>query len=322
MRWPRAEPVRLGRDREHRHRRDLEEVDGEQSEQPDGPDASGPRPRRRARRRHRHDRCRPQHGRQGARGPRLLRRRQPAARRCCATWSAWSTRAGAPSQPIAVVVDVRSGAFFDSLAGQPRRSGATGRHTTLLFLEADRRRARTPPGGRPPAAPAAGRAAGCSTGIQREREVLADLRGDADLVIDTSDLNVHQLTDRIAESFGTPDTIRLKVTVISFGFKYGIPVDADFVADMRFLPNPYWIPELRPQDRRSTRRSPTTCSARPAPREFVDALRPAARGRRRGLPPRGQALHDGRDRLHRRQAPQRRDDRGDRPAAARRRVST
>ena len=53
-------------------------------------------------------------------------------------------------------------------------------------------------------------------------------------------------TGLIAEAFGTPDTRRLKVTVTSFGFKYGIPVDADFVADMRFLPNPYWIPELRP----------------------------------------------------------------------------
>ena len=83
-------------------------------------------------------------------------------------------------------------------------------------------------------------------GLQREREVLAGLRGDADLVIDTSALNVHQLTDRIADEFGTPETVRLKVSVVSFGFKYGIPVDTDFVADMRFLPNPHWIPELRP----------------------------------------------------------------------------
>src|SRR6476661_7906086 len=78
------------------------------------------------------------------------------------------------------------------------------------------------------------------------REVLADLRSDADLVIDTTSLNVHQLTERIAEAFGTPDSTRLNVTVTSFGFKYGIPVDADYVADMRFLPNPFWVPELRP----------------------------------------------------------------------------
>ena len=56
---------------------------------------------------------------------------------------------------------------------------------------------------------------------------------------------MHQLTDRIAESFGTPETTRLRVTTISFGFKYGIPADADYVADMRFLPNPHWVPELR-----------------------------------------------------------------------------
>jgi UPF0042 nucleotide-binding protein len=69
-------------------------------------------------------------------------------------------------------------------------------------------------------------------------------------VVDTTDLNVHQLTRRVAEEFGTPDATRLKVTVVSFGFKYGIPVDADFVADMRFLPNPHWVPELRPQSGR------------------------------------------------------------------------
>ena len=83
-------------------------------------------------------------------------------------------------------------------------------------------------------------------GLHREREVLAALRSEADRIIDTSALNVHQLTDQVAMAFGTPDTTRLNVTVVSFGFKYGIPVDADFVADMRFLPNPYWVPELRP----------------------------------------------------------------------------
>src|SRR5918995_461513 len=77
-----------------------------------------------------------------------------------------------------------------------------------------------------------------------------DSRGDADVLLDTSNFNVHQLQDRITEMFGTATTTRLKVTVISFGFKYGIPVDADWVADMRFLPNPHWIPELRPQNGR------------------------------------------------------------------------
>ena len=147
------------------------------------------------------------------------------------------------SQPVAVVVDVRSGAFFDSLQANLAHH-EVGRRTTLLFLDATdavlvRRQEAAR---RPHPLQGSGR---LIEGIRRERTALANMRADADLVIDTSDLNVHQLTDRIAEFFGTPDTMRLKVTVISFGFKYGIPIDADYVADMRFLPNPFWIPELR-----------------------------------------------------------------------------
>jgi UPF0042 nucleotide-binding protein len=147
-------------------------------------------------------------------------------------------------QPIAVVVDVRSGAFFDSLQAN-RHQGVTGRPTTLLFLEAtdDVLVRRQEAARRPHPLQGSGR---LLHGLQREREVLAELRGDADIVIDTSNFNVHQLTDRIAEKFGTPESTALKVTVVSFGFKYGIPVDADYVADMRFLPNPHWVPELRP----------------------------------------------------------------------------
>ena len=150
-----------------------------------------------------------------------------------------------PAQPIAVVIDVRSGAFFDSLSANLAQ-GATGRHATLVFLEANDEVLvrRQEAARRPHPLQGDGR---LLDGLQREREVLADLRGGADLVIDTTALNVHQLTDRIADEFGTPETVRLKVSVVSFGFKYGIPVDADYVADMRFLPNPHWIPELRPR---------------------------------------------------------------------------
>jgi UPF0042 nucleotide-binding protein len=147
-------------------------------------------------------------------------------------------------QPIAVVVDVRSGSFFQSLQANLAQ-GATGRHATLLFLDStdDVLVRRQDAARRPHPLQGSGR---LLDGLIREREVLADLRSDADLVIDTTALNVHQLTEKIAEAFGTPDSMRLKVTVTSFGFKYGIPVDADFVADIRFLPNPFWIPELRP----------------------------------------------------------------------------
>jgi RNase adapter protein RapZ len=150
-----------------------------------------------------------------------------------------------PDQPVAVVTDVRSGAFFDSLA-ENLAQGASGRHATLVFLEASDEVLvrRQEAARRPHPLQGDGR---LLDGLQREREVLAGLRGDADLVIDTTDFNVHQLTDRIAAEFGTPLTVRLKVSVVSFGFKYGIPVDTDFLADMRFLPNPHWIPELRPR---------------------------------------------------------------------------
>ncbi len=84
-------------------------------------------------------------------------------------------------------------------------------------------------------------------GIQRERLVLQPLRGVADLVIDTTRLNVNQLKARVSASFGTPSTDKLRINVVSFGFKYGVPVDADLMADMRFLPNPFWVPGLREQ---------------------------------------------------------------------------
>jgi UPF0042 nucleotide-binding protein len=146
-------------------------------------------------------------------------------------------------QPIAVVVNVRSGSFFQSLQANLAQ-GATGRRTTLVFLEASDEVLvrRQDAARRPHPLQGGGR---LLDGLRRERVTLAELRGDADLVIDTTTLNVHGLTSRIAEAFGTSDTAKLKVTVISFGVKYGIPVDADYVADMRFLPNPYWIPELR-----------------------------------------------------------------------------
>ncbi len=84
-------------------------------------------------------------------------------------------------------------------------------------------------------------------GIARERELLFDLRGEADLVVDTSDLNVHELRAKIVAAFGSTGDPTLRATVVSFGYKYGLPVDADLVVDCRFLPNPHWIPELRGQ---------------------------------------------------------------------------
>ncbi len=148
-------------------------------------------------------------------------------------------------QPVAAVVDVRAGVFFDALRAQLAERFPT-RRRTLLFLEADdgilvRRQEAAR---RPHPLQGTGR---LLEGIARERVVMATLRGDADLVIDTTPLNVHQLKDKVAQAFGTPSTVGLQVTVVSFGFKYGVPVDADLMADMRFLPNPFWVPELRPR---------------------------------------------------------------------------
>ncbi|GAA5149569.1 RNase adapter RapZ [Nocardioides marinquilinus] len=174
-------------------------------------------------------------------------------------------------QPVAVVVDVRSGSFFATLRTHLAQ-GIDGRRTTLLFLDASDEVLvrRQEAARRPHPLQGSGR---LLDGLTRERRVLADLRAEADLLIDTSVLNVHQLTDRVAQSFGTPETTRLKVTVISFGFKYGIPADADYVADMRFLPNPHWVPELRPH----TGQDPDVADyvlSQPGARPFLDAYLP------------------------------------------------
>jgi len=83
-------------------------------------------------------------------------------------------------------------------------------------------------------------------GIAAERTRMQELRASSDIVIDTSELNIHQLANTIAEKFSEEDTPGVQVTILSFGFKYGLPADADSVADMRFLPNPFWMPDLKP----------------------------------------------------------------------------
>ena len=94
--------------------------------------------------------------------------------------------------------------------------------------------------------PLAEHAEGLVESIELERSTLDPLRGAADLVIDTSDLNVHQLKERVVRAFDSPHDSRLQVAVESFGFKHGLPLDADIVMDVRFLPNPHWEDDLRP----------------------------------------------------------------------------
>jgi UPF0042 nucleotide-binding protein len=171
------------------------------------------------------------------------------------------------TQRVAVVVDVRSGSFFDDLQ-EILAKGLPDRRATLVFLDAtdDVLVRRQEAVRRPHPLQGTDR---LLDGLERERAVLAELRAHADLVIDTTSLNVHQLTDRISTAFGTPETTKLKVAVISFGFKYGIPIDADFVADMRFLPNPHWIPELRPGNGRDNSDVADYVYSRPGAEEFL-----------------------------------------------------
>jgi len=155
-------------------------------------------------------------------------------------------RAGEETIRLAVVVDARSRWFFAELTGALDRLRSTGVQPSILFLEAsdDVLVRRQEAARRPHPLQHGGR---LLDGIQEERSVLAELRGDADVLIDTTSMNVHQLAAKIATAFGDPASRTLRATIVSFGFKYGIPVDADMVADMRFLPNPFWVPELRPQ---------------------------------------------------------------------------
>ena len=145
---------------------------------------------------------------------------------------------------VAVVMDVRSRAFTEDLSAVIKDLDNRGYKPRVLFLEATDelliRRFEHVRRGHP--LQGVGRLA---DGIAAERELLGPLRNVADLVLDTSALSVHQLRSALEQTFGTESSLQTRMTLLSFGYKYGLPMDADLVVDMRFLPNPYWIPELR-----------------------------------------------------------------------------
>ncbi len=153
---------------------------------------------------------------------------------------------GSRIRRIAVVCDVRAREFFDELAAELKRLEESGTKYHLLFLEADedtlvrrfsetRRRH-----------PLCEEGASVIDGIRAEREALTVVRSSADVIIDTTEMKPRRLRAAIKDRFFTGNLARsLSVTVTSFGFKYGIPIDADIVMDVRFLPNPYYKPELR-----------------------------------------------------------------------------
>ncbi|AKU18937.1 RNase adapter RapZ [Luteipulveratus mongoliensis] len=152
---------------------------------------------------------------------------------------------GQATARFAAVVDVRSRAFFTDFRDGLDRLRDHGWRPTVVFVDATDESLvrRFESVRRPHPLQGDGR---MLDGILREREMLRDLRSNADLLIDTSGLNVHQLTAKVQELVGGDERPELRIAVMSFGFKYGIPLDADLVFDMRFLPNPFWNPELRP----------------------------------------------------------------------------
>ena len=153
-------------------------------------------------------------------------------------------QAGGAARRTAMVLDVRSRAFSTDLGGAVHALRDRGFSPRVVFVDADDevliRRFESVRRSHP--LQGDGRLA---DGITAERKLLEEAREQADVIIDTSHLNVNQLRRRVEELFGGEDARRLRITVLSFGFKYGLPPDADYVVDARFLPNPFWVPELR-----------------------------------------------------------------------------
>ena len=190
------------------------------------------------------------------------------------------TMAKTPLPKLAVVIDVRGGEFFSELHENLAQLRGRSINLRLLFLEATDSALvkRFEQVRRPHPLQADGT---ILDGIAAERNRLISLRESADVIIDTSELNIHQLSNKITDSFSLEESKKLHVTVMSFGFKYGLPADADAVADMRFIPNPFWEESLRPftgEDRNVS----TYVLGAEGVEEFIEhyvaALRPVLKG--------------------------------------------
>jgi UPF0042 nucleotide-binding protein len=169
---------------------------------------------------------------------------------------------------VAAVVDVRSHGVFADFGQIVAELGRTGHRPSVVFLDATDEALvrRFESVRRPHPLQGSGR---LLDGIQRERALLGELRSEADVILDTSGLNVHQLAAKAMSLFAGDGAAQLRLAVMSFGFKYGVPLDADFVHDLRFLPNPFWVPELRPLTGRDEAVAEFVLS-QPGAKEFVD----------------------------------------------------
>lgn len=171
---------------------------------------------------------------------------------------------------LAAVVDVRSRWWFNRLNDALDELAGRGVRPSIVFLDATDEALvrRFESVRRPHPLQGEGR---LLDGIQQERTVLLELRSRADVVVDTSGLNVHGLASKTVSLFAASRGPALRMAVMSFGFKYGVPLDADYVLDMRFLPNPFWVPELRPLTGRDAAVADFVL-ARPSATEFVDGV--------------------------------------------------
>jgi len=172
------------------------------------------------------------------------------------------------SDSIAVVIDVRGRQFFDDLNRSLADLVEKGVSRKIIFVDASDEVliTRFESSRRPHPLQGNDRIV---DGIEREREKLREMRAGADLVVDTSQLNIHQLERKINELFQSGSLAALKVNVLSFGYKFGIPADADLVMDCRFIPNPHWQSELRPKTGLDKEVSDAVLNASAVP-EFLD----------------------------------------------------
>lgn len=180
------------------------------------------------------------------------------------------TELGGEHARLAFVIDVREGAFLKDAPQAIDEARRAGHQVEVLFLDASdealtRRysetRRRHPLSG----------AEGVAEGLARERAMLRDLREHAEHVLDTTAMNVHELRRQVTARFGGPGQNHLALTVVSFGFKYGVPSNADLVFDARFLPNPFFVPELKALTGRDSKVAAYVLD-RPDAWEFLDRV--------------------------------------------------
>ena len=201
---------------------------------------------------------------------------------------------------VALGVDSRERLFFPQWPGIFAELDAAGIHPEVIFLDAsDDVLARRYSESRRPH-PMAASGATVAESIRVERLALAEMRERANRVIDTTNLTVHELREVVtAAVLGASAGSRMSVSIVSFGYKYGLPVGMDVVLDVRFIPNPFFVPELRPLTGNDPRVREYVM-AQPESRRFIDEVGQPFRFSDSALSARGQELPDGRSRMHRR----------------------